>query len=42
MNVFTRLSMTAGLALLPHIVLAEAPIKPKVLLITLFAPEAQT
>ena len=44
MNIFTRLSLAVGLALLPHVVLADsaAPIKPKVMLITMFAPEAQT
>ena len=44
MNMLTRLSMAIGLAFLPHVVLADAaaPIKPKVMLITMFAPEAQT
>ncbi|MGN7443062.1 purine-nucleoside phosphorylase [Pseudomonas lactis] len=44
MNALTRISLAAGLALLPHVVLADnpAPIKPKVMLITMFAPEAQT
>ena len=42
MNVLSRLSLAVGLALLPHVVLADAPIKPKVMLITMFAPEAQT
>ncbi len=46
MKTFTRLSIAIGLAagaLLPHVVLADAPapIKPKVMLITMFAPEAQ-
>ena len=42
MNALTRVSLAVGLALLPHIVLADspAPIKPKVMLITMFAPEA--
>ena len=44
MKTFTRVSLAVGLALLPHVVLAAAPapIKPKVMLITMFAPEAQT
>src|SRR5471032_1287351 len=43
MNALTRLSLAVGLAVLPHVVLADtAPIKPKVMLITMFAPEAQT
>ena len=44
MKAFKRLSLAFGLALLPHVVLADAPapIKPKVMLITMFAPEAQT
>ncbi|MDN5398910.1 MAG: purine nucleoside permease, partial [Pseudomonas sp.] len=44
MNALTRVSLAFGLALLPHMVLADspAPIKPKVMLITMFAPEAQT
>lgn len=39
MKAFTRLSLAVGLALLPHVVLADAPapIKPKVMLITMFA-----
>src|SRR5471032_2060628 len=42
MNALTRLSLAVGLAVLPHVVLADtAPIKPKVMLITMFAPEAQ-
>ncbi|KAB0563816.1 purine nucleoside permease, partial [Helicobacter pullorum NCTC 12824] len=37
MNLFTRLSMAISLAFLPHVVLADAPapIKPKVMLITM-------
>ena len=44
MSMFTRVSLAVGLALLPLVVLAQAPapIKPKVMLITMFAPEAQT
>lgn len=44
MNALTRVSLAVGLALLPHVVLADNPpkIKPKVMLITMFAPEAQT
>ena len=44
MNALTRVSLAVGLALLPHVVLADnpPPIKPKVMLITMFAPEAQT
>lgn len=42
MNVFNRLSIAIGLALLAPVALAQAPIKPKVMLITMFAPEAQT
>ncbi len=44
MKLFNRLSIAVGLALLPHVVLADTPtpIKPKVMLITMFAPEAQT
>ena len=43
MKTFTRLSIAIGLAagaLLPQVVLADtpAPIKPKVMLITMFAP----
>ncbi|MCF5780121.1 purine nucleoside permease, partial [Pseudomonas poae] len=43
MKAFTRVSIAMSLALLPSVVLAQtAPIKPKVMLITMFAPEAQT
>ncbi len=40
MNALTRVSLAVGLALLPHVVLADnpPPIKPKVMLITMFAP----
>ena len=44
MKALTRMSLAVGLALLPLVVLAQAPapIKPKVMLITMFAPEAHT
>lgn len=44
MNTLTRFSIAAGLAVLPHVAMADTPtpIKPKVMLITMFAPEAQS